>query len=387
MSEIELGKLFVGKLNVRKELGDITELVESIKQVGVLEPLIVRPIPNGTYEIIVGSRRYSAAKKAGLKKVPCTIKKMSDEDAIATSLIENIQRGDIGEEEVAGAYIVLHDLDPKKWTQEAFAKQVGKSHTWVSNIMLACKTLARLKDYGLAKGMKSYPKKEEREEGIVPLEHLKEIEYAVRSDEVKKLPENVIEKKQVELAKEVLDLPIEDAKKVIDRFKMYPEKPVQEIRQEALAKKTGVALETYLPPRIARELDKVAEERKASVEDILPDVVERGLKAQSEMAEEPLRPQVSPELIERANEAARGVAEPLGEALTKAAEESRIAKTSEERKLLENYMLLGSIIQSLENGKIFCTTHGDEEPILTWSCGTPITKTHEELKAKLRLGK
>jgi len=234
----------------------------------------------------VGNRRFRAAENIGLKRVPCIIKEMTDDEAVITSLTENIQRGDIGEEEMAEAYITLHNMDPKRWTQEAFAKRVGKSHTWVSNIMLACKTLAKLKEYGLAKGMKSYPKKEEREAGIVPVEHLKEIEYAMKSEEVRKaLSENELEEKRVELAREVLDLPTDEAKRVIDRFKMYPEKPVEEIKEEALARKTGVALETYLPSRIARELDRMAEERKASVEEILPDVVERGLKAHMEARE------------------------------------------------------------------------------------------------------
>jgi len=287
MSEIELEKLFVGKCNVRKDIGDIDELVESIRQVGVLEPLIVRPAPAGRYEVIVGNRRYNAAKIAGLSKVPCIVKEMSDEEAMATSLIENVQRGDITEEEIARAYSTLHNMNPKRWTQEAFARRIGKSQQWVSGIIIAYQTLVKLEAMGLAKSMKSYPKKEEREAGIVPVEHLKEIEYAVKSEEVKKLlSEKEIEEKRVELAKEVLELPMDEAKQVIDRFKMYPEKPMEEIKEEALARKTGVSLETYLPPKIARELDKIAEEKKASIEEVLPDVIERGLRERMEAREE-----------------------------------------------------------------------------------------------------
>ena len=61
MSEIELEKLFIGKYNVRTELGDISELVESIKQVGVIEPIIVRPVSDDKYEVIVGKRRLNAS--------------------------------------------------------------------------------------------------------------------------------------------------------------------------------------------------------------------------------------------------------------------------------------------------------------------------------------
>jgi len=286
MIEVELEKLFVGKCNVRRELGDISELVESIKQVGVLEPLIVRPAPPDKFEVVVGNRRYHAAKVAGLQKVPCIIKEMGDEEAIITSLTENIQRGDIGEEEIAIAYNVLHNMNPKKWTQEAFAKQLGKSRQWVSDLLAAYRTAVKLKEWGVIKGMKAHPTEREKEKGIVPTTHLKEIEYALRSENVRRaLSEEEIEEKRRELAKETLELPIEDAKAVYDRFKMYPEKPISQLKAEALARKTGVALKAYLPATIARRLDEIAERRKASLEEVLPEVLERGLRAEAEPME------------------------------------------------------------------------------------------------------
>jgi len=284
--EIEIGKLFVGKCNVRKEVGDISELIESVRQVGILEPLIVRPTRTNKYEIVVGNRRYRAAETIGLKKIPCIVKEMSDDEAIIASLTENIQRGDLTEEEIAETFSTLHNLNPKRWTQDAFARNIGKSQQWVSDLLKAYQTLVKLREAGVVTGMKAYPKKEERQRGIAPVEHLKEIEYAVRSEDVKEvLPEEGLDEKRAELAKAVLDLPTEDAKRVIDRFKMYPEKPIEEIKEEALARQAGVSLETYLPPRIARELDKVAEEKGLSMEEVLPDVVERGLRVQAEAKE------------------------------------------------------------------------------------------------------
>jgi len=283
VAELDVEKLFVGKYNVRRELGDISELVESVKQVGILEPLIVRSAPNNRYEVIVGNRRYNAAKKAGLKKIPCILKEMSDDEAIMTSLTENIQRGDLAEQEIVEAYTTLHNIDSKRWTREAFSKQVGKSRSWISGLLTAYESFIKLKTRGVITGMKAYPRDEEKKAGIAPIRHLEEIEYAIRSDEVRKtLSEDKVEEKRIELAKAVLQLPQDDAKRVIDRFKMYPEKPIEETKEEALARKTGVALETYLPPRIARELDRVAVERRASIEEILPDVVERGLRAQTQ---------------------------------------------------------------------------------------------------------
>jgi len=281
VSEIEIGRLFVGKCNVRKDVGDITELIQSVKQVGILEPLIVRPTRTNKYEIVVGNRRYHAATTIGLKKIPCIIKEMSDDEAIIASLTENIQRGDLTEEEIAETFTSLRNLNLKRWTQDAFARNIGKSQQWVSDLLKAYHSMVKLREAGVVTGMKAYPKKEERQRGVAPVEHLEEIEYAVRSEDVKeKLSEEDLDEKRVELAKAVLELPTEDAKRVIDRFKMYPEKPIEEVKEEALARKAGVSLETYLPPRVARELDRVAEEKGLSMEEVLPDIVKKGLEVE-----------------------------------------------------------------------------------------------------------
>ena len=75
---VELSKLFVGKTNVRKSPGDVGDLVDSIREKGILEPVLVRPI-GGRYERVVGSRRFEAAKIAGLKKVTSIVRPMTDE--------------------------------------------------------------------------------------------------------------------------------------------------------------------------------------------------------------------------------------------------------------------------------------------------------------------
>ena len=93
MTDLETAKLFVGESNVRKSVGDITELKLSIEEKGILEPLLVRPLKN-KFEIVVGSRRYEAAKALGLKKVPVIIRPMSDTEALSLSLVENIQRNE-----------------------------------------------------------------------------------------------------------------------------------------------------------------------------------------------------------------------------------------------------------------------------------------------------
>ena len=276
VQSIPIGKLRSSKFNVRRELGDISELVLSIKSVGILEPVIARPVGR-EFEVVIGSRRLAAARKAGLKSVPAIVKKLTNDEAIVESLTENLQRGDLTEEEIVRAFTLLRDFDPKRWTQEAFAKKIGKSQQWVSQLLTAYYTVVKLRESGKKVQMKSYPTKEEREAGAVPLKVLEETEYALRSDRVKAtLPKKAIEKRRVEITDAVSDLDYDNAKRVIDRFKMYPEKPVEKIREEALAATAGVALKTYLPPTMARQIE---EKTGKPVEDGLTQVLERGLQS------------------------------------------------------------------------------------------------------------
>jgi len=284
--ELPLDKLYVGNTNVRKDIGDISELTMSIKAKGVLEPIIVRPVGN-KYEIVVGRRRFEAAKAAGLKTVPSIVRDILNGEAVAMSLMENIQRGNLTDEEEVESMLRLMKLDPENYGSERkLATSLGLSLPTVSRKFTAYELVQRLRTKGKEVFLKGTPTLEERARGeAIPIEHAEMVERALRSEEVAKLPKEELEQKTVELVETITPLPQTDARKVIDRFKMYPEKSIQEIKNEALAKQTGVALETYLPPRLARELDRVAEERKVSMEEVLPEVVEAGLRAGGETKE------------------------------------------------------------------------------------------------------
>ena len=110
-------------------LGD---LISSIREKGVLQPLLVRQ-KNGIYEIIAGERRLRASKQAGLKQVPVIIKEFNDKDALEVALIENLQREDLNPLEEAEAYKRL--LNEFQYTQEELSKVVGKSRSHVANMM------------------------------------------------------------------------------------------------------------------------------------------------------------------------------------------------------------------------------------------------------------
>lgn len=117
----------------RVELGDLTELSSSIKQKGVLEPLLVKPLEDGTWMIIAGERRWRAANLAGLREVPC-IELDIDEKAIAEiALIENLQRKDLTVwEEGDGLAALAHQFG---YTHDEIAKKISKSRTTVTELM------------------------------------------------------------------------------------------------------------------------------------------------------------------------------------------------------------------------------------------------------------
>jgi ParB family transcriptional regulator, chromosome partitioning protein len=111
----------------------LQELAGSIKEFGVLQPLVVRPISDGQYELIAGERRLRAAKLAGLRTVPITIRAATNEVSLELALIENIQREDINAMECARAYRQL--IDEFNLTQEQVAEKVGKSRVTITNTL------------------------------------------------------------------------------------------------------------------------------------------------------------------------------------------------------------------------------------------------------------
>lgn len=128
ISDIEPNVLQPRKIFDEKAL---SELSDSIKEHGVLQPLLVRPMPNGTYKLVAGERRFRASKIAGLSEVPVTIREMTDEQEQIFALIENLQREDLNAIEQAEGLKVL--IDEFGLTQEEAAQRVGKSRSAVTN--------------------------------------------------------------------------------------------------------------------------------------------------------------------------------------------------------------------------------------------------------------
>ena len=279
VAEIPITKLFVGKINVRNAAGDVTELTKSIEESGVLQPIVVRP-HDGKFEIIVGSRRFVAAKAAGLKSMPAVVRDMSDGEAVATSLIENIQRGNLTDEEEIEAMTRLMQLDAERYgSQRKLAVGLGLSPSTIERRFTAYGLVQRLRARGEKVTLRGSATPSERASGeVIPIEHAEMIERAFKTEEIKKLPKQEQEQKQIELVKAISPLNRYEARKLVDRFKMYPEKSIEVIKEEALSSKDGIALHIYFVPKVARLLSKAAEERGMSMEELIPIAVEEWLK-------------------------------------------------------------------------------------------------------------
>ncbi len=135
LQDIAIASLKPGVYQPRKDMSPeaLEELSASIQSQGIIQPIVVRPLDMGEYEIIAGERRWRAAKQAGLKRVPCLIKAVEDRAAIAMALIENIQREDLNAIEEAQALERLQD--EFKLTHQQVAEVIGKSRTTVSNLL------------------------------------------------------------------------------------------------------------------------------------------------------------------------------------------------------------------------------------------------------------
>lgn len=109
----------------------LKELAENIEQHGVLQPILVRPIENGSYRIVAGERRWRAARLAGLKEIPALIRELDDFQTAQIGLIENLQREDLNPIEEARAYRRL--MDEFHMTQEELSRSIGKSRSSIAN--------------------------------------------------------------------------------------------------------------------------------------------------------------------------------------------------------------------------------------------------------------
>lgn len=134
-STLSINDIVPNKEQPRKTFDEaaLQELADSITQHGVLQPLLVRPLANGGYQLVAGERRFRASRMAGLKEVPVIIKDLSDTEAMEIAIIENLQREDLNPiEEAEGLQALIDKCD---YTQEQVAVSVGKSRPAIANAL------------------------------------------------------------------------------------------------------------------------------------------------------------------------------------------------------------------------------------------------------------
>jgi ParB family transcriptional regulator, chromosome partitioning protein len=144
--EIPIPQLRANPYQPRKTFNEesIQELAASIKEHGVIQPIIVRSVLKG-YEIIAGERRFRASQVCGLQKIPAVVRKFSDQQVMEIALIENVQREDLNAIELAVAYQAL--IDQFQMTQEELSVKVGKSRSHIANFLRLLQLPEEIKQY------------------------------------------------------------------------------------------------------------------------------------------------------------------------------------------------------------------------------------------------
>ncbi len=134
-TELRLSQIVPNRDQPRKDFGDeeLRQLADSIAKHGLIQPLLVRPLQDGSYQIVAGERRWRASRLAGLDKVPVVIREMDDRETMEVALIENLQREDLNPIEESLGYKQL--MDTYGLTQEQVSSRVGKSRSAVANAL------------------------------------------------------------------------------------------------------------------------------------------------------------------------------------------------------------------------------------------------------------
>ena len=168
ISEIALNKIKPNPDQPRVDFDDesMEELATSIQKIGVIQPITVRELENGQYQIIAGERRYRASLMAKLDAIPAYVKTVEDEDVMEMALVENIQREDLNAIEIALTYQKL--INSQSLTQEQLSERVGKKRTTITNYMRLLKLPAEVQmgikdkkiDMGHARALVTIPNPE-----------------------------------------------------------------------------------------------------------------------------------------------------------------------------------------------------------------------------------
>ena len=219
--EIDLKQIQPSRLNPRLEVSieRLNELAESIKEVGLLEPIIVRPV-GGKFEVVVGERRYRASQQAGLKKITAIVRDYADDEVVQLNLIENVQREELSAVEKGRVCkYLLSECAAKYPSRIAIAEKIGVSPETISNWLHTVEVIPEEAQAYIAPSAMS---------GEVP-EGKIDYQTAVKVGRSFEEPE-----KRVEIIKKLAEkhLPVKERAEIIDKMVSEPEKSLEEAMEE-----------------------------------------------------------------------------------------------------------------------------------------------------------
>jgi ParB family chromosome partitioning protein len=407
---------------------NVEDLKEEIRKDGLLSPLIVRR-KGSFYELIDGQRRLTALKELGWKKASVEIQDVDDEKARLMVYKLNSIRESYSVEEEATYFKKLAEAGMRPYEIET---ELGVKHSWVQACLNIWKLPEDIRNNIFApRGKTAYQ---------VYMSDIRDLEGVINRnvDEAIAILRDITDKRLTAAEKQKL---ITDRSRKIDeaRIKAVEEAlPIIEpkvskletpeeleevavtLRREAKKKREEALTpeEKTERKRVQEEKRRIAEEdRKRREEEKEQRIEEEANRRARELEkteklriEEEARKKVREEILsspetmremvaevesrvgsqdtleiqERARQSAEEILQPLKEAILKAEADIQEAESSEKRKLLQNYMVLGSILTLLRDKRVFCLDHPKEQPMLMWSCGISLSKTYDQLKERLR---
>jgi ParB family chromosome partitioning protein len=217
----------------------LQELAESIKEKGILEPLIVRRTDEG-YELIVGERRWRAAQKAGMKEVPVMVKEIKGKEAFEISLIENLQREDLNPIEAAEAF--KHLIDEFNLSQEDLSKRIGKDRSTITNILRLLKLPSEVRNQLLQNRITSG--------------HARAILSLEDKEKQKELCALIIKK----------DLSVREAEAIAKRWSEKPQKTVAPVRRRGDLESQLSSLQDSLRKYLGTKVQITQKDKKGKIE-------------------------------------------------------------------------------------------------------------------------
>jgi ParB family chromosome partitioning protein len=217
----------------------LQELAESIKEKGILEPLIVRRTDQG-YELIVGERRWRAAQKVGMKEVPVMVKEVKGKEAFEISLIENLQREDLNPIEAAEAF--KHLIDEFNLSQEDLSKRIGKDRSTITNILRLLKLPSEVRNQLLQNRITSG--------------HARAILSLEDKEKQKELCALIIKK----------DLSVREAEAIAKRWSEKPQKTVAPVRRRGDLESQLSSLQDSLRKYLGTKVQITQKDKKGKIE-------------------------------------------------------------------------------------------------------------------------